>query len=625
VTGTNQAGRRHPLISVLMPTHNQAALIGRALESLLAQTFSAWELVIVDDGSTDQTYTVVQSYLADERIQFHRLEENQGLGAALNRALHWATAPLIAYLPSDDIYFRDHLASLVAAFDAHPEAVLVYSGIRHEHRVPGQPPLETSSPGQLEGYPLQLVQVMHRRTGDRWMERGELVTDDLERMFWHKLRLEGAFVGTGSITCEWVEHPEQLHKVIQEPIGGINPYRSRFQVKQPLRFHATTGHYLDEIEHYRRFRERPDTPPASDGLKILLVGELAFNPERVLALEERGHRLYGLWTTNLRWFNTVGPLPFGHVVDLPRTGWRDAIKRLQPDMIYALLNWNAVPFAHEVLTACPGIPFVWHFKESPFDCIANGTWPLLLDLYTRSGGQIYLNAEMRDWFAAISPGIVKNGRPFLLDGDLPRREWFTEDWSPRLSKSDGRIHTVIPGGPTGIAPSLVGELAALDIHVHLYGEFYQDWYRSWVEEAQRRAPHHLHLHPQVEQERWVSEFSKYDAGWLHQFTSDNQGDLHKANWSDLNLAARIPTLAAAGVPMILHDNTGSTVAAESLARALDIGIFYRNAAQLGAQLHDQERIARLRQNLRRQREQFTFDYHADTLIEFFREVIAARA
>ena len=65
-------------------------------------------------------------------------------------------------------------------------------------------------------------------------------------------------------------------------------------------------------------RERPDTPRSDDGLKILLVGELAYNADRVLALEEQGHKLYGLWMPNPYWYNTVGPLPFGHVEDLPQ-------------------------------------------------------------------------------------------------------------------------------------------------------------------------------------------------------------------------------------------------------------------------------------------------------------------
>ncbi len=65
------------------------------------------------------------------------------------------------------------------------------------------------------------------------------------------------------------------------------------------------------------------------------------------------------------WYNTVGPVPFGHVEDLPAIGWREAIRALRPDIIYALLNWQAVPFARRVLADNPGVPFVWHFKEGP--------------------------------------------------------------------------------------------------------------------------------------------------------------------------------------------------------------------------------------------------------------------
>ena len=621
MTGSTTSAE-NPLVSVLMPTFNQAAFIQRAVASLLAQRLTRWELVIVDDGSSDDTRARLEPHLADPRIRYHRLDENRGLGAALNVALQMAGAPLIAYLPSDDIYFRDHLTSLHAALEEHQEAVLAYSGVRFELRTTGVGATDKSAPGQLEGYPIQLAQVMHRRTADRWMERDELVTDDLHRMFWQKLRKAGAFVGTNRITCQWVDHPAQRHKVIQEPAGGLNPYRSRFQVRQPLRFHASTGDLIDEVEYYRRFRERPDTPPAADGLKILLVGELAFNPERVLALEERGHRLYGLWTRDPHWFNTVGPLPFGHVEDLPRTGWRQAVERLKPDVIYALLNYNAVPFAHEVLTACPDIPFVWHFKEGPFDCIANGTWQQLIDLYTRSAGQIYINNEVRDWVGAVSPAIVNDGHSFVLDGDLPRREWFTENRSPRLSEAGGGIHTVIPGNPHGIPPRLMAGLARKDIHIHMYGDFNKGFYRSWVEEAQRLAPHHLHLHKHVGQQDWVSEFSKYDAGWLHHFESENEGDLRKATWEDMNYPARTATLAAAGVPMIQYDNTGSLVAMQSLVQALDMGIFYRDAEELAGQLSDQQKMARLRRNVWDHRERFTFDHHADALLDFFRAVIS---
>ena len=596
-----------------MPTFNQSRFIARALDSLSAQSLADWELVIVDDGSTDDTGELVQPYLADARVRYERLDENCGLGAALNHALTCARAPLIAYLSSDDVYYRDHLASLAGCLDAHTEVALAYSGVRHHYN--------RSAAGQIEGYPLQLVQVMHRRTVDRWVERVELVTDDLERMFWSRLRRRGAFVDSGRLTCEWVDHPGQRHKVIQEPVGGINPYRVRYGVKGPLRFHTTVGNRIDEVAHYRRFRERPDTPRAADGLTILLVGELAYNPERVLALEERGHKLYGLWTPDPYWYNTVGPLPFGHVEDLPRAGWRDAMRRLRPDVIYALLNWQAVPFAHQVLTENPGVPFVWHFKEGPFICLEKGTWPQLVDLYARADGRIYSSPEMRDWFRTVAPGRIPAEPSLVLDGDLPKREWFTTVRSARLSESDGQVHTLVPGRPIGLHPATVADLAAHGIHLHFYGDFTHGQWRAWIEKARGLAPGYLHLQANVDQEDWVREFSQYDAGWLHVFKSENEGEIRRANWDDLNYPARIATLVAAGLPLLQYDNRGAVVATQSLVRELDLGVFFTDMAHLAAQLRDHERMARLRASVWRRREQFTFDHHADRLVDFFRRVI----
>ena len=609
-------GAAKPRVSVLMPTFQQSAFLRRALESLCAQTLADWELVIVDDGSTDDTHAVLQPYLVDQRIRYQRLDSNQGLGAALNHALDLARADLIAYLPSDDVYYPEHLAQLAARLADDPSIALAYGGVRHHYN--------RFAEGQIEGFALQLVQVMHRRTSERWIERAELVTDDLERMFWSRLRQHGTFADVAGVTCEWVDHPHQRYKIIRETLGGgINPYRVRYAVKQPLHFHSSVGNKIDEIEHYRRFRERPDTPPAPDGLKILLVGELAYNADRILALEERGHKLYGLWTPEPVWFNTVGPLPFGHVEDLPLNGWREAVRRIKPDVIYGLLNWQTVKFVHQVLLENPGIPFVWHFKEGPFICFEHGLWSELVDLYTRSDGQIYSSPELCDWFYTVVPDL--RDRPSLvLDGDLPKRDWFSPTRSPRLSEADGGMHTVVPGRPIGLHPWTVGELAEQQIHLHFYGDFTQGTWRSWIEKAMKVAEGYLHLHPNVDQRRWVAEFSQYDAGWVHVFKSENQGDLRRSNWDDLNYPARISTLAAAGLPLLQYDNQGAIVASQTLARQLDIGLFFTEMSQLREQLRDESRMQQLRDNVWRQRDQFTFDAHADRLIAYFRDVIARR-
>ena len=609
-----------PRVSVLMPTFEQAAFIGRALDSLWAQSYVDWELIIVDDGSCDDTAAALAPWLADARVRYLRFDSNGGLGRAINAGLDAARGELLAYLPSDDVWYRAHLAQLVACLEREPGAVLAYSGVRHHYN--------RSADGIVPGECLQPVQCLHRRSALRWRERAELESDDLERLFWAELRTQGAFVPTGVVSCEWVDHPDQRHKRMREPLGGINPFRQHYRVAGPLRFHTSTGNLIDEERLYAQARGAP-APAARTGLKIVLAGELAYNADRVLALEALGHRLYGLWTPTPGWFNTVGPLPFGQVEELPRQGWREALAHIEPDLVYAQLNWQAVPFAHEVLTHTPELPFVWHFKEGPFICIEKGSWPQLADLVRLADGCIYSSPEMRDWFATAVPRRPP-GRPapcldHVLDGDLPRRAWFLQERPPLLSAragAAGEVHTVVPGRPIGLHPPVVAELARHRIHLHFYGDFTQGLWREWIAKAQALAPGHLHLHRNVAPDGWVREFSQYDAGWLHVFRSQNGGDIRRADWDDLNIPARVATMAAAGLPMIQFDNGDAIVAAQALARRLGIGLFFDSIENLARQLHDRQAMAALRERVWQVRDQFCFDLHAPGLVDFFGRVIA---
>lgn len=599
-----------PAVSVIIPVFDQAAHLPRALASLSAQTFTDWEVIIVDDGSEP---ALPRLTIAKGAIRQLRHDTNCGLGAALNTGLAAARASLVAYLPADDVWYRDHLATLVAALQTEPQATLAISGVRHHYN--------RFADGRIEREPIQLVQALHRLGDERWTERSELTTDDLGAMLWD--RLPGPVIETGLVTCEWVDHPAQRHKVIRAP-GGLNTYRARYKVADPMRFQSSTGLDIDEPTRFGRYRNAPATPLAKDGLTILLVGELAYNPERVLALAERGHRLLGLWCDTPTWFNAVGPLPFGHVTDLPREGWADAARASGVDVIYALLNWQTVPFARQIQRENPGIPFVWHFKEGPFICLEKGCWEDLVALYEEADGRVYSSAEMQDWFEDGHPHLRGDMPSMVLDGDLPKADVLSEVRSPLLSDSDGEIHTVVPGRPIGLHPETVAELAAHKVHLHFYGEFIHDLVRAWIERTRGLAGRFIHIHPVVHQEGWVAEFSQYDAGWLHFFASRNQGELARADWDDLNLPARMATLGVAGVPLLQRDNSGHIVATQNIVRKLGNGLFFRDMADCARQLHDRKRMADLRHRAWEVREAFTFDARADCLIALLRAAVAYR-
>lgn len=113
--------KEKPLISVLVPTYNQADYLPQALDSLLSQTYKNWEAVIVNDGSTDATPSVLEEYAAkDPRFRiFHK--DNGGVSSALNEALHNARGEWICWLSSDDLFLPNKLKIHTYGFKKYPD------------------------------------------------------------------------------------------------------------------------------------------------------------------------------------------------------------------------------------------------------------------------------------------------------------------------------------------------------------------------------------------------------------------------------------------------------------------------------------------------------------------------
>ena len=117
-----------PFVSVLMPVYNAGRFLAEAIDSVLAQTYAAFELVIIDDASTDGSSAQLAAYAArDARVRVFRQAENQGIVAARNRAFREARSDsrYLAILDSDDVALPDRLERQVAFLEAHPDHALV--------------------------------------------------------------------------------------------------------------------------------------------------------------------------------------------------------------------------------------------------------------------------------------------------------------------------------------------------------------------------------------------------------------------------------------------------------------------------------------------------------------------
>lgn len=116
-----------PLFSVLIANHNHGDYLMDAIESVKAQTYTHWEIVIVDDGSTDNSFELYAELDKDSRIKVFRNEENRGCGFTKRRCLEMAQGELCGFLDADDCLVENALEVMVEAHQSHPDCSLIYS------------------------------------------------------------------------------------------------------------------------------------------------------------------------------------------------------------------------------------------------------------------------------------------------------------------------------------------------------------------------------------------------------------------------------------------------------------------------------------------------------------------
>jgi len=115
-----------PLVSIVTPAYNSQDYIEKTIQSILNQSYTNWELIIVDDCSTDDTVNMIKDF-SDQRIKLHKLEENSGAAVARNSAIGKATGDYLAFLDSDDLWVKDKLKKQVT-FMQHHDCAFSFTG-----------------------------------------------------------------------------------------------------------------------------------------------------------------------------------------------------------------------------------------------------------------------------------------------------------------------------------------------------------------------------------------------------------------------------------------------------------------------------------------------------------------
>lgn len=200
-----------PATTVIIPAYNQGHYLGRAIDSVLTQSDQAFEIIVVDDGSTDDTAAVARKYSADRRVRYI-FQQNSGLSAARNTGIRHARGQYLSFLDSDDLFLPQKLALLRRHFERHPHLGLV-AGQAHPIDEDGRPTgvlfderLPQEGRYLLLGNPLHVGSVLLRRS---WQEKVGLFDETLRSYedwdMWLRLALAGCPMG-------FVDKPVSLYR-----------------------------------------------------------------------------------------------------------------------------------------------------------------------------------------------------------------------------------------------------------------------------------------------------------------------------------------------------------------------------------------------------------------------------
>jgi glycosyltransferase involved in cell wall biosynthesis len=229
-----------PAISVIIPAYNQAMYVSEAIRSVLGQTYPDFELIVVDDGSTDETSQILAGF-QDPRIHVIR-QSNAGLSSARNTGLHESTAPLVTFLDADDYFLPNKLEVLSRYLENNLEIGLVAGRviyIDHTGRTlveAEKPSSLLELPGLLFENPICVSGILLRRN---WLERVGVFDESLRACedwdLWLRLLIEGCQMAwVENLVVAYRIHPGQMTRQSDRMRKAIFAMLDKFFIRPDL-------------------------------------------------------------------------------------------------------------------------------------------------------------------------------------------------------------------------------------------------------------------------------------------------------------------------------------------------------------------------------------------------------
>ena len=304
------AAAASPLVSVIMAARDREGLIADAIESILAQTYTRWELLVVDDGSTDGTAEVVGRYRDDPRVRY-QYQDHSGAAAARNRALAESRGEIIAYLDTDNTWYPGAMAAVVQAFAEDPSCESAYFAQLWRDQVGGSTfvrsvPFDHDEMKEMRT-PIDLNAFAHRR---RVFERAGGFDPELTRLLDWDLILR--------YTAD--RAPRQL-----QVIGGRYENRDIGRISTREDFHR--NRYL-----VRRKYHRPVESPPRVLYALWHYPQLS---ESYVATEIACMRRWGVDVEV--WSECMPASPFSTSVPIHRGTLAETLDRVRPDIVH--VHW----------------------------------------------------------------------------------------------------------------------------------------------------------------------------------------------------------------------------------------------------------------------------------------------